>query len=176
MSTSNSAQAQAAGVHAPADPALRRLATLLRLADGAWAVATYKDRAERRHALHHIRAAVAPVPLIEATLSQRASDPLAVLRAVNTRSRSSAPIVSFTGVEQALPDLLGYLDLERDYLAQLPYRLLFWLKPRELHEFARHAPNWMSRVSGVFDLAGELAPLERLALPRNESTLHGFWS
>lgn len=137
------------------DPApLHRLATLLWLAEGAWALAVYDDPAHRRRLLHELRAAVAPLPVIEVSLAQGTPDPLSVLHTFVQHRAERAPLVSFTGVERALPDLAGYLELERDTLARLPQRLLFWVTPDDVHDLALQAPNFLSRISGIFDFAG----------------------
>ena len=133
-----------------AAPQLRRLARLLRTAEGAWALAVVSDAQERRRALRWLRAELAPLDVVELRLSRGAADPLALLRALP--ARQPAPVVSFTGVTAAGPALFGYLDLQREPLARLPYRLLFWVSEREHHALAVHAPNFVSRLSGVFAL------------------------
>lgn len=168
MSVHNSGQvvadARSRRVVAPAP--LPRLATLLRLAEGAWAVATYDDRVQQRQLSNELRAAVAPVPVIERSLNHATPDPLAILQALAQKIGRTAPLVSFTGIEQVLPDIYGYLDLQRESLAGLPHRLLFWVAPHTLHELAVHAPNFMSRLSGVFNFAGnERSLLDPVVLP-----------
>ncbi len=127
---------------------LSRLVTLLRVAEGAWCVAVYKDERRRQALSRQLRAALIPLPLIELSLKSTSPDPLALLQSLPVAG-SQAPVVSFTHVGGALPALYGYLDLEREALARLPHRLLFWVKEWELHDLARHAPNFYSRLSSI---------------------------
>ena len=138
---------------AAASPTIRRLARLLRQVDGAWAFALVPDRAAQRRLARHVRAAVAPLPMIDLSLSKAKPDPLAPL--LELHAGHPAPVVSITNVGAALPELCGYLDLQREVLARLPHRLLFWVTDEECRYLAEHAPNFFSRLSGVFTLAGE---------------------
>jgi hypothetical protein len=133
-----------------AAPALRRLARLLCVADGAWALAVVDDLPTQQTALRWLRAELVPVPVVELRLSPTCADPLALLRQLPPRY--PAPVVSFTGVGAALPALAGYLDLQRESLARLPHRLLFWVSEGEHRALALQAPNFVSRLSGVFEL------------------------
>ncbi|MBA3946771.1 MAG: hypothetical protein H0X37_19695 [Herpetosiphonaceae bacterium] len=149
---------------------ISRLTTLLRVADGAWCIAVYRDERRRQALSRQLRAALLPLPLIELSLQNTAPDPLALLQSLPPVAYP-APVVSFTHVGNALPALYGYLDTEREALAQLSHRLLFWLKERELHDLARHAPNFYSRLSGVFHLdQAATVPLPASKLPAGRGT------
>lgn len=144
------------------DTTLRRLSTLMRMAEGAWALAVADDPATQRRAMRRLEAEVAPLPVLERSLDTPTPDPLPMLRAVDQESA----LVSFTDVDRALPDLYGYLDLQRDTLAKQPHRLLVWATPATARRLARHAPNFMSRLSGIFDFSRTPLPhADRLRAP-----------
>jgi tetratricopeptide (TPR) repeat protein len=132
--------------------AFTRLTTLLRLAEGAWALAVYEDAAIQRQVIEQLRLALAPLPVLELSLLSRTPDPLAILHEL--QAEQPAPVVCFTGVGSAFPNLCGYLDLQRESLAQLPHRLVFWVTEYDRHYLAEHAPNFYSRLSGVFRFPG----------------------
>lgn len=131
---------------------LRRLATLLRLAAGAWALAVYESGDVQRQMVDELRQAIAPLPLVEVSLLKETPDPLRIVRGIEPDGE--APVVSFHSVGRQVADLAGYLDLQRDVLAGFPHRLLFWVNPRDRAELARRAPNFFSRLSGVFYFPG----------------------
>ena len=51
----------------------RRMVTLLRLAEGAWALAVYEDAAIRRQVTEQLRASLSPLPLIDISLLGKTS-------------------------------------------------------------------------------------------------------
>ncbi len=131
---------------------LRRLATLLRLARGAWALAVYESGDVRRQMVDELRQAVAPLELVEVSLLKGAPDPLRIVRGID--HDGEAPVVSFHAVGRQVADLAGYLDLQRDVLAGFPHRLVFWVDQHDRSQLARRAPNFYSRLSGVFYFPG----------------------
>lgn len=122
---------------------MKGMARLLRVAPGAWVLAVAPTSARLR-LLARLRSALALLPIHDQPLDATAPVPLRIARS------EPAPALSFHGVGGALPELGGYLDLQRDTLATLPRRVVFWVTPEECGAFARHAPNFYSRVSGVF--------------------------
>ncbi len=131
---------------------LQRLATLLRLARGAWALAVYESGDVQRLMVEELRAAVAPIPVIEISLVRETPDPLRIVRRIDPNG--DAPVVSFDAVGYQLDDLAGFLDLQRDLLATYPHRLVFWVTERDHRQLAQKAPNFYSRLSGVFYFPG----------------------
>ena len=142
----------------PTWPTFRRLATLLRLAEGAWALALFEDGAVQRRATEELRRILAPLPVIECQLTAQQADPLSFLQGLPTNGQTGEPVVVFTGVGAAFPALFGYLDVQREALARLPYRLLFWVDSFERRSLAENAPNFYSRLSGVFLFTGTSSP------------------
>ncbi|MBX7233420.1 MAG: hypothetical protein K1X65_03480, partial [Caldilineales bacterium] len=147
------AQTMAEGVNG-ADSTFQRLTTLLRLAEGAWALAVFEDGAVQRRITAELRTTLSPLPVLERSLVDRGPDPLSILNEITGTDIEAAPVVVFTGVGSALPDLSGYLDTQREALARLPHRLLFWVSDYEKGRLAEESPNFYSRLSGVFRFPG----------------------
>jgi len=131
---------------------LSRLATLLRVAQGAWVLAVYESSEIKRLTLTQLGQAVAPLMIIEVSLAQRTPDPLRIVRQIE--SNGEAPIISFDAIGNQLTDLAGFLDIQRDLLATYPHRLIFWVSERDRWQLAQKAPNFYSRLSGVFYFPG----------------------
>jgi tetratricopeptide (TPR) repeat protein len=131
-----------------------RLATLLSLAEGAWALAVYEDATVRQRIIEGLRSTSAPLPFVEISLLDRPPDPLAIISDLGSSLEHAAPVLCFTNVNNALRELCGYLDLQREALARLPHRLLFWVTEHDYYYLAGHAPNFYSRLSGVFRFPG----------------------
>jgi tetratricopeptide (TPR) repeat protein len=135
---------------------LVRLTTLLRHAEGGtWALAVYESAIIRKQIMGELRATLAPLPVLEERLGSDRADPLAILQALPLDDHA-APVVSLTGIEESFPSLFGYLDLQRELLAQMPHRLILWVTEYGWRELADHAPNFYSRLSGVFRFPGRV--------------------
>lgn len=127
--TPNSAMLSPAEVLETRASSLRRLATLLRLARGAWALAVYESGDIQRLMAAELREAVAPLALVEVSLAGEIPDPLAVVRQIETVKTThttesvndyGAPVVSFHAIGRQIVDLAGFLDIQRDTLATIP--------------------------------------------------------
>lgn len=120
-------------------------------------LAVYEDGAVQRQVTARLRELLAPLPLVEISLVGRVPDPLAIIRSLHLPADQPAPVICFTGVGSALQSgLSGYLDLQRETLAQLPHRLLFWVTDYDLRFLSDHAPNFYSRTNGIFRFPGRL--------------------
>lgn len=167
---------EAMGSEAERAATLSRLATLLRLVEGTWAFAVYEDGVVRHEVAGQLAERLAPLPVIEISLLGRTPDPLAIL---NGLDRSEPPpVVAFTNVGGSLSELAGYLDLQRELLAARRERLLFWVSKWEWQQLAEHAPNFTSRLSGVFPFPGRSAETvqrgaEQIALMSELNSLSG---
>ena len=137
---------------------LHRLVILLNLAEGAWALAIYEDGAVRRQVIADLRPALAPLALVEISLAGNSANVLDHMQQAAQTARQPAPVVSFSDVSHAFPALFGHLDVQRETLARAPHRLLFWLSEGERRELAHSAPNFYSRLSGVFRFPGRVGP------------------
>ena len=167
----------------------------MRLAEGAWALAVYEDADVRKRITEKLKAAIKPIPVVEVSLLNVAPDPLGIIRNLDAEVASQnrqdpkesegetdgnhpreapAPVVVFTDVHSALSqDLCGYLDLQREALARLPHRLLFWVTDYDQKILARQAPNFYSRLSGVFRFPGMTAAATRDSPPRGSQESRG---
>lgn len=136
---------------------VKRLTTLLRLVESAWVLAVYEDGAVQRQVSDQIRERLAPLPVLEISLVGTVPDPLAIIRSLHLPPDQPAPVICFTGVGSALAGgLSGYLDLQRETLAQVPHRLLFWVTDYDLGFLSDHAPNFYSRTNGIFRFPGRI--------------------
>lgn len=133
---------------------LKRLGILLRLVEGAWAVAVYEDARVRSELIAQLRARLDPIPVLEIPLTGQANDPLEHLRRTPFADDATAPVMCFTSLGTSLEAIGALLDAERESLARYPHRIVVWLSPAELKRFALLAANFFSRISGTFDFPG----------------------
>jgi len=133
---------------------LRRLSTLLGVAEGAWALGLYHSDDVRDQVQTELEQALAPLPVHAVPLVHEERNLLTILHSGSANHR--APVKTFYPLpqEHALLVLCRHLDLQRESLARQPHRLLFWVNPDERRFLAEHAPNFYSRLSGVFDFPG----------------------
>ncbi|MFN8494068.1 MAG: tetratricopeptide repeat protein [Caldilineaceae bacterium] len=132
---------------------LRRLVTLLRLAEGAWVVAVFDSEPVRKQIMAELARRLQPLPCREISLLGRKPDLLAILQETATGApdgEQEAPVICLNNVGSAFPQLFSYLDLQRETLAGQPQRLLFWMNEHEQRQLAERAPNFYSRLSNVF--------------------------
>ena len=161
-------ETDAPGQAAVRQSSLNRLATLLRIADGAWAMAVYRSTAIRSQMIDELTARLAPLPVVNLSLVDRPARLFEYLRDLPPDAPPVALMCYAYG--DGLPALLRSLDLQRDALARLPHRLVFWVNSYERSQFLELAPNFASRLSGTFQFPGEslagAPPLAPAALPR----------
>ncbi len=133
---------------------LNRLATLLRIADGAWAMAVYRSPAIRSQMIDELTGRLAPLPIAVLALVDRPDRLFDYLRKLPPDAPPMALLCHSYG--DGFPALLRSLDLQRDALARLPHRLVFWVNQFERSRFLELAPNFASRLSGTFHFPGEV--------------------
>jgi hypothetical protein len=95
--------------------------------------------------------------VVEVSLIGKRPDPVSIVRQIAAEVQHPAAVVCFTDVSNTLPELCRHLDLEREELARLPHRILLWVTNHDLRYLAQHAPNFYSRISGVFRFPGTTA-------------------
>ncbi|MSP13224.1 MAG: tetratricopeptide repeat protein [Chloroflexi bacterium] len=153
---------------------LDRLVTLLRYASGGtWALALYDDPALQEQIIKYLEKTLAPVPVLSEPLGSERADPLPILQTL-PEGKSGSPVVCFTHVETAFPSLFGYLDLQRETLALMSFRLVFWVTDYGWRSLAERAPNFYSRLSSIFDFqtgiqAGIAALRQELPMPEKHA-------
>ncbi len=131
---------------------LARLTTLLSLVEGAWAVAVFEATDVQRQVVRDLRAQLAPLPIVEISLANRTPDPLAIMTDLDLADQ--APVLVFSDLITHADQLSGYLDVQRESLARQPYRLLFLVTQHSRSILAQRAPNFYSRLNGVFYFPG----------------------
>jgi tetratricopeptide (TPR) repeat protein len=131
---------------------LDRLAVLLRHATGgAWAIALYNTVAVRDDVMDTLRQRLSPLPVYDFTFTSERTNPLAYLQELPKEGHEKRTIIFLYNLTQAGERVWGYLEMQREALAEHPHGLVFWLTPEERGEAVRSAPNFWSQRSGVFD-------------------------
>lgn len=108
----------------------------------------YDNPAERARAASKLQELL-PLPLVTFTLGPEADNPFTFLRQHVFEQRSC---VFFFDVEEALPGLLGWVNLHRESFGEFPHAILFWIREAGLRQLAEKAPDFWAWRSGVFDL------------------------
>lgn len=129
--------------------ALRRLSLLFKSNKGGWALGVFSHENDRTQLIAALGQNVAPHPLIEISFQDHDHDPLRCLREIPV-APGAPPVVCFTGILFAIPELAHHLDLQREDLARMPHRLVFWVSESERVWLLEHAPNFCSRASTFY--------------------------
>ncbi|MEA3397924.1 MAG: tetratricopeptide repeat protein, partial [Chloroflexota bacterium] len=145
------------------------LATLLRHAqNGAFVAALYNTVAVRDAVVEALREQVAPLPVYDFTFTEKHPSPLDYRQKLPPDLLKERAVVFLYDLYRAGEQVYGYLELQREALAQFPHSLVLWLTPAERGEMVRRAPNFWSQHSGVFDFTiadrGALAQLRTAQL------------
>ena len=131
---------------------LNRLAVLLRHATGgAWAIALYNTVAVRDDVMAALRRRLSPLPVHDFTFTPERTNPLAYLEQLPKEGYEKRAIIFLYDLTRAGKRVWGYLEMQREALAEHPHGLVFWLTPEERGEAVRSAPNFWSQRSGVFN-------------------------
>ena len=115
------------------------------------AFAIYRSVTEREPAIRALKEQL-PLPVVEFTLSKQVQDPIRLLRTVPADERRC---IFFYDAEEALPEVAGYVNLQREAFADVPHAVVFWVNEHGLRELATHAPDFWAWRSGVFDFRSE---------------------
>ncbi|HMV99718.1 MAG TPA: tetratricopeptide repeat protein [Acidobacteriota bacterium] len=120
----------------------------------------YQRTSERETALTLLREHL-KLPVWEFRLSPEKDDPIKLLFEVPPAPRAC---VIFYDVENALPRLAGYVNLQRERLTEVPHAVLFCVREYGLREIGLHAPDFFSWSSGTWDITTHL-PAQEIELP-----------
>ena len=132
----------------PASPPLEKLVTLFTHARrGAFAIALYDRLAVRRDITTALRERLAQ-PVYEVVLSEQERNPTDLIRALQPKP---AEVVCLYDLERALPQALGYLDLQREVLVEMDIALLCWVTAFGHRMLAQQAPNFYAFRTTVCD-------------------------
>ena len=135
-------------LHPTQQQQLHKLVTLLTYSDqGAFAVALY-DRVATRHAMLQTVREQVERRIYEVTLTGSKRNPIDLIRDLQPQA---GEVVCLYDIERAFPDALGYLDLQREVLADLNISLVVWVNHYEYRELATRAPNFYAFRTSTFD-------------------------
>jgi len=141
-----------------------RLVMVLTHAAQAWVFCLYNTAPMRDAIVDALHARLDPLPVYEFTLSAEQPNPRAYLRQLPPDAADQRAVICFFDAWRAFDaNFLGYLDLQREQFWMSPHALVFWIREADRAEIARHAPNFFSRNSGVFDF--------QVAIPAQAQTL-----
>ncbi len=133
---------------------ITRLAILLRNATrGAWAIALYNTAAARDQVMDALRTHLHPLQVYDFTFTERRANPLAYVERLppELRAGEQRAIIFLYDLPRGGERVWGYLEMQREALAEQPHGLVFWMTPAERGEAVQKAPNFWSQRSGVFD-------------------------
>jgi len=107
----------------------------------------YRRVTEREAGVRYLKEQLA-LPVEERLLSEERQNPLALLDNLPDERRC----VQLYDLEAALPEVTGYLNVNREAYAEVPHALVFWVGEHGLREVATNAPDFWAWRSGVFDV------------------------
>lgn len=116
----------------------------------------YRRVTEREAGVRYLKKHLS-LPVEERVLSEDRQNPLALL----DNLPEERCCVQFHDLEDALPDITGYLNLNREAYAEVPHALIFWVGEHGLREVATNAPDFWAWRSGVFDVRSDEADLSQ---------------
>ncbi|NKB67796.1 MAG: tetratricopeptide repeat protein [Candidatus Latescibacteria bacterium] len=131
------------------------------------AFALYGGVAEREAAVGRLKDSL-NVPLVEHALEAGRSNPVELLQGEGAEERKC---VCFYDIEEALPQVAGIVNLQREAFGQVPHASIFWVREYGLREMAEKAPDFWAWRSGVFDVRDEVVESGRLQALVGESLL-----
>jgi formylglycine-generating enzyme required for sulfatase activity/energy-coupling factor transporter ATP-binding protein EcfA2 len=152
---------------------LQRLVTLLNASQsGAWTFALY-DNERGRQRIHQELVLRVSVQLLDVALDAGHANPRAALDALPAAVQRQRLVVSYTGLEAAMPALFGYLEMQREAFSDYPHSLIFWVTEEGWRQVMAQAPNFYSRRRGLFDFRGAGTGAPAAAAASQMQTLRG---
>lgn len=116
----------------------------------------YRRVTEREAGVRYLKEQLS-LPVEERVLSEERQNPITLLDNLPDERRC----VQFYDLEAALPEVTGYLNVNREAYAEVPHALVFWVGEHGLREVATNAPDFWAWRSGVFDVRSEGADLSQ---------------
>lgn len=116
----------------------------------------YERVTEREAGIRYLKEQFS-VPVVERVLSEERKNPLALL----DNLPDERCCVQLYDLEAALPEVTGYLNVNREAYADVPHALVFWVGEHGLREVATNAPDFWAWRSGVFDVWSDEADLSQ---------------
>ncbi|MBI3682201.1 MAG: TIR domain-containing protein [Acidobacteria bacterium] len=142
---------------------ISRLSILLADTSGSViAFVLYSTEEERQRSASLLRDSIS-LPVVECRLGKKQQNPLRFVRTLKKKERAC---VFFYAVEDALPELAGYVNLNREAFADVPHAMVFWIREYGLRALGNEAPDFWAWRSGVFDVRGPEERVEPAVTPR----------
>lgn len=116
----------------------------------------YERVTEREAGVRYLKEQLS-IPVVERLLSEERKNPLVLLDDLP----DERCCVQLYDLEEALPEVTGYLNVNREAYADVPHALVFWVGEHGLREIAENAPDFWAWRSGVFDVRSESADLSQ---------------
>ena len=145
--------------------ALERLTNLLiHTKRGSLAITIYDRLTVRREMTAALRERLSR-PIHEVHLSESERNPIDLIRKLKPKA---GDVIFLFDMERAFPESLGFLDLQREVLAEMEVSIVCWVTPFEHREIASRAPNFYSFRTAIFDFTTneETPPTERSFIGR----------
>jgi tetratricopeptide (TPR) repeat protein len=98
-----------------------------------------------------LRDRIAPLPVYDYTFTEESANPVTYLQGLPAAAQHGRAIVFLYDLNRGGERVWGYLEMQRETLANQPHGLVFWMTPAERGEAVQKAPNFWSQRSGVFD-------------------------
>lgn len=131
---------------------LESLLILIQVTDSfVLAFVHYRTVTERQEAIAILENHLS-LPVKQLRLSAEENNPILLLRQIDPTPRVC---VCFYNIEEALPDLAGYVNLQREKFAEFPHAVVFCVRESGLREIAIKSPDFWAWRSGVFDIRSE---------------------
>jgi RNA polymerase sigma factor (sigma-70 family) len=132
----------------------KELLTLLNTARAAfWVFAIYNDATVREKILSEIKRIIAPTPAYEWTYSPESPYPISYLERLTEEQKRERAVVFFLDLELAEDAEWKSLDYNREYFAEHPHGLIFWVTNEGRKDAALKAPHFWSQRTSVFDFS-----------------------
>lgn len=158
-----------------------QLAVLLKVIRGTCIVfAIYHADDERKIIVSELRKR-GSAPIREIFLSEKRKDIIGLLVSMSDEKQHQDAALFLYNLELTFPESLGNLNLQRETLSTIPFKLVFWVRENALREIAEKAPDFWAWRSEVFDfrfvkaeLAGPISTLginEKRFIDKNQDEI-----
>ncbi len=131
---------------------LEELLALINTARDAFFVfALYNDAATREQVISEIKQRIAPTPVFEWTYSPESPYPISYLDRLTEEQKREHAVVFFLDLELATDAEWKSLDYTREYFAEHPHGLIFWVTSEGRADAARKASHFWAQRTAVYD-------------------------
>lgn len=128
---------------------INRLSTLLNNTQtGCLIFGIYDTVANRDEIINRLKGKL-KIPIYEFYISPKQKNPLKLLQHLNPANHIA---ISLYDIEQAFPEVLGYINYQREAFFKCNWGFIFWITEYGRNEIANKAADFWSRRSGMFDL------------------------